>query len=212
MNALTQNIGKIHTTELGIERIKRNLDLETDDILNWCKPRIEQAIRITKKGKNWYVCAYDSIITINANSYTVITARKYNPLEDTQNMTYEELRRLGIPRDWCSILVTHLNKITFLIGKSMITRGMSVDNVFEAIHLSEEERRLKNDHYWERIIAALYDKSFEIHECFRAIIDERICEIATNLMKKHVSIKDISEATGLAKKQIEKLKNKSKNG
>ena len=31
---------KIHTTEMGIERIKRNLDLNTQDIVEWCKNKI----------------------------------------------------------------------------------------------------------------------------------------------------------------------------
>ena len=76
MNVLTENIGKIHITELGIERIKRNLNLQTDDVVGWCKQKIEQADEIIRKGKNWYVYTDNSIITINANSYTIITAHK----------------------------------------------------------------------------------------------------------------------------------------
>lgn len=33
MNSLIENIDKLHTTEMGIERIKRNLQIETDDIV-----------------------------------------------------------------------------------------------------------------------------------------------------------------------------------
>jgi len=76
MNDLTQNIGKIHTTKLGVERIKRNLDLQTDDVVDWCKQQIEQANEIVKKGKNWYIYTDCSIITVNAHSYTIITAHK----------------------------------------------------------------------------------------------------------------------------------------
>jgi len=71
---IKENIHKIHTTELGIVRIKRNLDLETDDVVNWCKQKIEQADQIIRKGKNWYVYVDDLVITINAHSYTIITA------------------------------------------------------------------------------------------------------------------------------------------
>ena len=70
------NIDKIHTTELGVERIKRNLDLQTDDVVSWCKQKIEQADKIIRKGKNWYVYTDNSVITINAHSYTIITAQK----------------------------------------------------------------------------------------------------------------------------------------
>jgi hypothetical protein len=75
-NELIKNIDKIHTTELGIVRIKRNLELETTDVVNWCKNEIKKSKEIYKKGKNWYVCGRGSIITINANSYTIITAHK----------------------------------------------------------------------------------------------------------------------------------------
>jgi hypothetical protein len=73
---LIQNIAKIHTTELGVERIKRNLHLETDDVVNWCKQKIENADKIIRKGKNWYVYADKTVITVNAHSYTIITAHK----------------------------------------------------------------------------------------------------------------------------------------
>ena len=37
MKDLMENLGKIHTNPLGIVRIKKNLQLETDDVVNWCK-------------------------------------------------------------------------------------------------------------------------------------------------------------------------------
>ncbi len=76
MNDLLSNIDKIHTTELGIVRIKRNLSLETDDVVNWCKQQIQQADSIERKGKNWYASIHNTIITVNAYSYTIITAHK----------------------------------------------------------------------------------------------------------------------------------------
>ena len=69
-------MSKIHTTELGVERIKRNLDLQTDDVVSWCKQKIENADEIIRKGKNWYVYTDNSVITVNAHSYTIITAHK----------------------------------------------------------------------------------------------------------------------------------------
>ena len=73
---LLNNIGKIHTTELGSMRIRRNLELETKDIVNWCKRKIRQADNVFKKGKNWYVSFENGVITINAHSYTIITAHR----------------------------------------------------------------------------------------------------------------------------------------
>jgi hypothetical protein len=76
MNDLIGNINKIHTTTLGVNRIKRNLELKTDDVLDWCKKKIKYAEHIEKKGKNWYAYIEDVIITVNAKSYTIITAHR----------------------------------------------------------------------------------------------------------------------------------------
>lgn len=76
-DALIENIDKLHTTELGIERIKRNLQIETDDVVQWCKSRIlYNDARIERSGKNWYAAADGCKITVNAYSYTIITAHK----------------------------------------------------------------------------------------------------------------------------------------
>jgi hypothetical protein len=73
---LINNIEKIHTTELGSVRIRRNLELETKDVVKWCKQKIRQADNVYKKGKNWYVSFENCVITINAHSYTIITAHR----------------------------------------------------------------------------------------------------------------------------------------
>ena len=72
---LLSNIDKIHTTEMGIDRIKKNLKLNTDDVVEFCKNKIlDKNCNIYKQGKNWY-CEIDNIkITINSYSYTIITA------------------------------------------------------------------------------------------------------------------------------------------
>lgn len=72
---LLENIDKIHTTKMGINRIKKNLKLDTKDIVLYCKYKIlDKNCNIYKQGKNWY-CEIDNIkITINSYSYTIITA------------------------------------------------------------------------------------------------------------------------------------------
>ena len=76
---LLSNIDKLHTTELGIVRIKKNLSLSTDDVVNWCKTKINlpNAV-ITRRGKNWYIEIDGCVITVNAHSFTIITAHKKN--------------------------------------------------------------------------------------------------------------------------------------
>ncbi|NLV37556.1 MAG: DUF3781 domain-containing protein [Clostridiaceae bacterium] len=74
---LILNLDKLHTTDLGIERIKRNLCLDLDDVVSWCRNKIkEPTSSITRRGKNWYIGAADCKITVNAYSYTIITAHK----------------------------------------------------------------------------------------------------------------------------------------
>ena len=72
---LLDNISKVHTTERGIDRIKKNLKLNTNDVVEFCKNKIlDKNCNIYKQGKNWY-CEIDNIkITINSYSYTIITA------------------------------------------------------------------------------------------------------------------------------------------
>lgn len=74
MTDLTDNLDALHTTELGAERIKRNLGLQVDDVVLWCKETIRQADIITRNGKNWYSYRKGVAITINARSNTLITA------------------------------------------------------------------------------------------------------------------------------------------
>ena len=79
-------IEKLHTTELGVERIKKNLCLEISDVVNWCKQKVNNPdSHIIRKGKNWYVTADDCIITINTHSYTIITAHKIKQNEVQAN-------------------------------------------------------------------------------------------------------------------------------
>lgn len=72
---LIDNVDKIHTTQMGIDRIKRNLKLSTVDVVEYCKDLIiNKNCYIYRKGKNWY-CEIDSVkLTINSYSYTIITA------------------------------------------------------------------------------------------------------------------------------------------
>lgn len=75
-NELIKNMNLLHTTELGAERIKRNLGLTVDDVVQWCKESTLQADNMLKRGKNWYVYVGEVVITVHAHSYTIITAHK----------------------------------------------------------------------------------------------------------------------------------------
>ncbi len=74
-NLLLINIEKLHTTEMGLNRIKKNLKLSDIDVVEFCKNKIlNPTCIIYKQGKNYY-CEIDNLkITINSHSYTIITA------------------------------------------------------------------------------------------------------------------------------------------
>ena len=77
MNSLIENIDKLHTTEMGVERIKKNLQMEDSDVVQWCRVRIlDKNAVIERIGKNWYITIDNYKITVNVHSYTIITAHK----------------------------------------------------------------------------------------------------------------------------------------
>lgn len=72
---LLDNINKVHTTEMDINRIIKNLKLNTNDVVEYCKNKVlDKNCNIYKQGKNWYCEIENIIITINSYSYTIITA------------------------------------------------------------------------------------------------------------------------------------------
>ena len=74
---LLNNLDKIHTTELGVLIIKKNLKIDNNDVVDILKNKIkDKNCNIYKQGKNWYAEIDNIIITINSFSYTIITAHK----------------------------------------------------------------------------------------------------------------------------------------
>ena len=72
---LLDNVDKIHTTEMGVDRIKRNLRIDEEDVVGYCINKIlDKNCNIYKQGKNWYCEAGNIKITVNSYSYTIITA------------------------------------------------------------------------------------------------------------------------------------------
>ena len=75
---LIENIDKIHTTPMGVDRIKRNLLLDDSiDVIEMAKSIVRNKnANIIKTGKNFYVRLEDVVLTINSYSYTIITAKR----------------------------------------------------------------------------------------------------------------------------------------
>ena len=74
---MIENLSKLHTTDMGAVRIRKNLSIDVDDVVKWCCDRIlDPRAVIVRKGKNWYIIADECQITVNAFSYTIITAHR----------------------------------------------------------------------------------------------------------------------------------------
>ncbi len=73
---LLENIEKIHTTEMGVGRIQKNLKI-TEEPVSYCISKLKQEnSTVRKEGKNYYVDVDGCTITINSSSFTIITAHK----------------------------------------------------------------------------------------------------------------------------------------
>ena len=56
--SLLENTDKIHTTHMGVGRIKRNLKLDTDDVVGYCISKIkDKNAKISRKEKTWFARA-----------------------------------------------------------------------------------------------------------------------------------------------------------
>jgi hypothetical protein len=94
-NSLFANVNKIHTTELGEQRIRKNLGLGVDDVSDvvaWCKEQVLHPESISKTGKNWYVRGDGFVLTINAQSFTIITAHREKSKKGS------DMSGVGLPR------------------------------------------------------------------------------------------------------------------
>ncbi|MCH5180697.1 MAG: DUF3781 domain-containing protein [Erysipelotrichales bacterium] len=74
-NILINNLDKIHTTELGYQRIAKTMKLENEECIKKIKELINDCnAKVTKEGKNYYLLHNNLKVTINSYNYCVITA------------------------------------------------------------------------------------------------------------------------------------------
>lgn len=77
ISGLIRNLDKLHTTEQGEARIRKNIGEDVLDVVEWAKTRIKSpSANIGRVGKNYQIKAEQYMITVNANSLTIITAHK----------------------------------------------------------------------------------------------------------------------------------------
>jgi len=99
---LLGHIDRLHTTPMGADRIRRHLRPDREDVVGYCKDLIlHPECRITRKGKNWYCETGNIRITVNSNSYTIITAHiiPSDPACGAEKRTDSEIRRFFLHGD-----------------------------------------------------------------------------------------------------------------
>lgn len=75
VNGFLKNLEKLHTTKLGEKRIRKNLSLPEDcDPVSFCQNIIKCPEGETYRGQKLVVTGGNCKITVNAGSYTIITA------------------------------------------------------------------------------------------------------------------------------------------
>lgn len=77
VSILLDNIEKLRTTELGKDRIRKNVGEDIADPVEWCKNQIKlESSYVEAIGKNYYLYTRMFILTINRYTYTIITVKK----------------------------------------------------------------------------------------------------------------------------------------
>ena len=70
-------LADLHTTAMGEERIRRNAAPDAGDVVAWCRARVAAPDAVMeRRGKNIYITSGGCTLTVNARSYTIITAHK----------------------------------------------------------------------------------------------------------------------------------------
>ncbi len=122
-NDLTSNLEKLRITPQGAARVRKNLRLEAADVVQWCREAIARAEAIERKGKNWYARSKGCVITVNANSFTVITAHRSAFRRDAANKAkgrnwaeQQKLLRVLTAQSSLAQVQAYIQKVTELRG------------------------------------------------------------------------------------------------
>ncbi len=180
---LLDHLNEIHTTKLGIERIKKNL-LINEDVVNYIKNKIiKKDANIYRKGKNYYCEVDNIIITINSYNYCIITAHKkkrelrdlYDKDGNKTNRTY--YKGDSIPKGYYPMVVMVVIRNSegkFLMQKRSITKGgdwgvtgghpKSGETPIEGI-ITEVKEELGLDFSRKEFI--LYDSGCDGKDCYK---------------------------------------------
>lgn len=76
-NNILPDLSKLHTTPMGVKRIRRNLGLTNDDVVGLCRRALHSAdMQCVRRGKNYYISNSDYVFTVNVASHTIITAHR----------------------------------------------------------------------------------------------------------------------------------------
>lgn len=87
MQSLRLQPDKLHISDAGTARVRRNLKMPDTDLVQWCKETVQQADLIITQGKYCYVYRQGVVITVRLPAKTIITAHplraKVRPMQTT---------------------------------------------------------------------------------------------------------------------------------
>lgn len=78
-NALFANLDRVHATESAAKRIGKNMGIPAEDAVLWCKRQMQNPDSITRGDKHWKVRGDGFVITVDVESFLIVTARREKP-------------------------------------------------------------------------------------------------------------------------------------
>ena len=103
---LLDNIDKVHTTDMGVDRIKRNIEVDVEDIVEYCVEKINQEKSINSVD-SVTIYPYSDFLTLNdcvASEH--FGKQKYLQLyEDVVNIENYLTNPITIFRDYNQLLI-----------------------------------------------------------------------------------------------------------
>ena len=74
---IINRLDELHTTKLGAQRIRENINFPVgDDLIANCRQIIVDSEKVIQRGKNYYVYYGNVVLTVNVRTMTIITAHE----------------------------------------------------------------------------------------------------------------------------------------
>ncbi len=174
-NALFTHLDQVHATGPCQERIRKNLGLDAEDVVRWCKQQIENPESLTRTEQHWNVRGDGFVITIDAQSYEIVTARREKSKKGSDLRDVSILKKLDDLAELKARLIavfdtkTHRNvsKYSMLLGDHVLALASMPKEGEVALCFTVNERWREGDAKFQEA----RDVAFLMHELARPETD-----------------------------------------